>query len=425
MAPSSDVPRPPEDENAILRRYVRALARHERLMEINRSLNATLDLNALLEQIVRAAADLTATEAASILLMSQAGTLRFEAAIAPEGLLLGSVDVPLEGSVAGWVVTHGEPLLIADASQELRWWVHVDEKTSFHTRNLLAVPMRTHDRIIGCLEAINKVGDQAFTDEDVSTLTTLSAQAAVAVENAYLFEQSDLIAEMVHELRTPLAAIRATTNIMLHPQLSEEKRADLVDLIAQETTRLTRMTTEFLDLARLESGRTQLERKPVDLGLLLEEAAQTVGPQAADRGITLSLDLAALPDSLSVVGDAEKLRQVVLNLLTNGIKYNQEGGSVWLRGRVDGRQARVEVEDTGLGIAAEYLDHMFEKFFRVADSEGYTQGSGLGLAIARRIVEGHGGQIGVESEAGRGALFWFTLPLPTDAGSSPGSESEG
>ena len=404
----------PEEENAIVRRYVRALARYERLMEISRTLNSTLDLNLLLEQIVRAAADLTNTEAASILLMSRAGTLRFEAAIDPDGVSLDSIAVPLEGSVAGWVVTQGEPLLIADVSQEPRWSSRVDEKTNFRTRNLLAVPMRTHDKIIGCLEAVNKHGDQAFTDEDVSTLTTLSVQAAVAIENVRLFEQSDLIAEMVHELRTPLSAIKATTHVVLRPELSDEKRAQLIDLIAQETDRLTRMTTEFLDLARLESGRTRLQRRPVDVGALLAEAMQTVSPQAADRQIALTLELSPPLGLLPAIGDAEKIKQVMLNLLTNAIKYNREGGRVWVRGQQEAGCVRVEVEDTGPGISQENLEHVFEKFFRVADTEGYTQGSGLGLAVAKRIVEGHGGQIGVESELGRGALFWFTLPLPSN-----------
>ncbi len=401
----------PEGDLEIAHRYARTLARYERLIEISRTLSSTLDLDSLLEHIVASAVDLTDTEAASILLMSRAGTLRFEAAIDPRGLSLDSIEVPLEGSIAGWVVTHSEPLVIADVRQEPRWSSNVDEETEFQTRNMLAVPMRTHNKTIGCLEALNKRGDQIFTDEDVNMLTTLAAQAAVAIENARLFEQSDLIAEMVHELRTPLAAIKATTHIILRPELSDEKRKQLVDTIAQETTRLTRMTTEFLDLARLESGRTRLQRKPVNIPAMLGAAIQTVSHQAHDRHLTLQLIVDPPQGMSSIVGDEEKLTQVVLNLLTNAVKYNKEGGNVWVRAIQQDRFIRVEVEDTGHGISQENLEHMFEKFYRVSDTEGYTQGTGLGLAIAKRIVEGHGGEIGVQSELGAGTLFWFTLPV--------------
>jgi len=405
--PSADLPQ------ELLQRYERRLACYERLIEISRTLTATLDLDALLEHILTAAVDLTETEAASILLISRSGALQFEASYNPDGLSLPSIEVPLEGSIAGWVVIHNEPLVIPDPRRDPRWSSAVDEATTFVTRNLLAVPMRTSRKVIGCLEALNKKDDQAFTEEDVDVLTTLAAQAAVAIENARLFEQSDLIAEMVHELRAPLAAIKAITHLILRPELSEEKRRSLVDTIANETTRLTRLTTEFLDLARLESGRTRLQRGPVNLPVLLHEAVMTIQPQAADRHLTVALDITPT-DFPTLMGDAEKLKQVMLNLLTNAVKYNCDGGHVWVRAFLggDGQHAQIEVQDTGPGIPPQYLEHLFEKFYRVTDAEGYTEGTGLGLAIARRIVEMHGGTIGVQSEVGVGTTFSFTLPLP-------------
>ncbi|HPV07349.1 MAG TPA: GAF domain-containing sensor histidine kinase [Aggregatilineales bacterium] len=415
----ADLPEMLRDENSIIRRYVRTLALYERLMEISRTLNSTLNINTLLEQIVRAATDLIETEAASILLLNRSGTLHFEASIDPEGLSLESVEVPLDNSLAGWVVTHGEPLLIADVRQEPRWSSQIDDTTTFRTRNLLAVPMRVQRRIVGCLEAVNKRDDRAFTDEDVNTLTTLAAQAAVAVENARLFEQSDLISEMVHEIRTPLAAIRATMHIIDRPELSEEKRRKLLETVQQETSRLTNLTTEFLDFARLESGRTRLQRRPVDIIRLIWDAAETMRQQADARNITLDTELPTPDGRFHVVGDAEKIRQVVLNLLSNAIKYTRPGGHVWLRGGLDGNFFRVEVEDTGIGISERHLPHVFDKFFRVDDDTSDRHGSGLGLAIARRIVEGHGGTIGVRSEQGKGSVFWFMLPLPSSAPPSP------
>lgn len=398
----------------VTRRHIRTLARYERLLEISRAMNSTLDIDTLLTQIVTAASELTNTAAASILLLDKRnGTLRFEASIDLTGVNLSSIDVPLDNSIAGWVVRHGEPLLIADVSTEPMFFSKVDEQSAFQTRNLLAVPMRAHNKVVGCLEALNKMHDQPFTDEDVNTMSTLAAQAAVAIENARLFQQSDLISEMVHELRTPLAAINATTHIVLRPEVSDEKRKQLVDTIAQETKRLTRMTTDFLDLARLESGRTRLTHDLIDLAPILTSAADTVAHQGKERHITIAVEINP-PELPQVVGDGEKLKQVILNLLTNAVKYNRDNGTVTLRAELHDRLIEIAVQDTGMGISPENLPHLFEKFFRVADSEGYTQGTGLGLAIAKRIIEGHGGSVRVESELGVGTAFIFTIPTPQE-----------
>jgi signal transduction histidine kinase len=416
-----------------------ALARYERLLEISRQLNSILDLNLLLKQIVQAARDIIDAEAASILLLdNDTGVLRFEAAIDPKGFSLDSIEVPLDGSIAGWVVQNREAAVIEDVSTDPRFFSKVDEVSEFQTRSMLAVPMHARDKIIGCLEALNKRHEQHFGEDDTAALVTLAAQAAVAIENARLFHQSDLIAEMVHELRTPLAAIKATTYLLLRPEVGETKHKELVNTIAQETARLTRMTTEFLDLARLESGRSKLAQRPVDLAALLKAAVETVLPQADERHISINLELSplALPE---ILGDAEKLKQMVLNLLINAIKYNREGGVVGVRaahhddhfhnepGMGFGsslshvNHIHVSVEDTGPGIAPENLPHMFEKFYRVPDTEGYTSGSGLGLAIAKRIVEAHGGSIMVESEQGAGTRFTFTLPVPVRESQDRGS----
>ncbi|MCC6904776.1 MAG: GAF domain-containing sensor histidine kinase [Anaerolineae bacterium] len=403
--------RVPEDAAALLQRYARALFKYERLMEISRRLSSTLKLDSLLEHIVLAASELTGTEAASILLVDKlTGVLRFEAAVDNTGFKLSSIEVPVEGSIAGWVVTHGEPLLIADVTADARFYSGADDESGFRTRNILAVPMSTRDKVIGCLEAVNKHGEAPFSDEDLSTLNTLSAQAAIAIENARLFEQSDLIAEMVHELRTPLAAIKATTHILGRPEISADKREQMLVTVAGETDRLTRMTTEFLDLARLESGRTRLQETPVQLGDVLRQAVETVRPQAGDKNVSIQLELA--PTGLPpVMGDDEKLKQVALNLLTNAIKYNRADGVVTVRAATLEDAVEVSVIDTGFGISPENLPHIFEKFYRVADTEGYTQGTGLGLAITKRIVEGHGGEIAVSSIAGVGTTFTFRLPV--------------
>jgi signal transduction histidine kinase len=317
--------------------------------------------------------------------------------------------VPMEGSLAGWVATHGEPVLVEDARTDKRFFSKIDQILSFNTRNLLGVPMTVHGKIIGVLEAINKINDVPWSEDDVNTLSTLAAQAAVAIENARLFQQSDFIAEMVHELRTPLAALKASTVLLLRPNLQEDRRIDIIQTMQSETERLSRLATDFLDLARLESGRTRLEIEGFGIKDLIEESLDVVRHQALEKRISLHIQ----GDEALVMADRGKIKQVLLNLMTNAIKYNREDGEIHctltpLEG--DPNFLRTAVKDTGLGISEENQKRIFEKFFRVSDSAGYTQGTGLGLAIAKRIVEAHEGTMWLESKLGVGSTFYFTLP---------------
>lgn len=393
--------------------YDQLQRRYERLMEISRQLNSTLDLGALLRRILDAARELTDTEEASILLVDPAtGELRFEAASNLSRAEMEAIPVPIQGSLAGWVATHGEPVLVRDARRDARWFPRVDKTTRFVTRNLLAVPMQVHGRTIGVLEAINKRNDQPWTDDDREVLTALGDQAAIAVQNARLFQQNDFIADMVHELRTPLAALKAGAALLARPQVPEDVRQEVVRTILIEVDRLTDLTTDFLDLARLESGRMRLEPSFFDLRELVMECLGMVTPAAAGRGISLTVR----PGTGTVYADRDRIKQVLLNLLTNAIKYNMSGGSVTVAfdvRRVPGdegyEQFVVSVADTGPGISPDDAPHIFERFYR-ASSADQTSGTGLGLTIARRLVEAHGGEMWFESVPGAGTTFYFTLP---------------
>lgn len=387
------------------------LARYERIIEISQQLNSTLDHATLLRRIISASMELTNCEAASILLIDPAtGELRFEQTSNMDDSEMNSIVVPMEGSIAGWVAAHGEARVIEDVSQEPRFFSSVDDAIDFQTRSILAVPMRTRNKVIGTLEAVNKADGQPFNDEDIKILTTLASQAASAIENARLFQQSDFMAEMVHELRTPLAALK-TSIALLQRDLPEEHRDEIMTTMQQETNRLIRMTSDFLDLARLESGRTRLERGWFDLGQLANECTGIIRPQAHEQNINVTAE----SSPLSVFGDSSKLKQVLLNLLTNAIKYNRPGGSITVITATIERQgqpyAQISVRDTGYGISPENQKQLFQRFYRAADTAGFTQGTGLGLAIARRIVEAHGGEIWVESRENVGSTFAFTLPL--------------
>ena len=386
------------------------LARYERVIEISQQLNATRDHVALLKRIISAAMELLDIEASSILLVDPStGELRFELADTMDQNMTNIV-VPMEGSIAGWVVMHGEPRVIEDVTQEPNFFKNVDDVLKFETRNVLAVPLRTHKKVIGALEAVNKRSRTRFNGEDIKILTTLAGQAAIAIENARLFQQSDFMAEMVHELRTPLASLRTSAVLLQRGSLSESQ-TEIIGIMQQETERLIRMTSDFLDLARLESGRMRIDQEPFEVDHLVTECVSVVLPQAGDRGVTINTEL----EPFTVDGDRGKIKQVLLNLLTNAIKYNRENGRIEVKAyqsvRHDEPFVEIVVSDTGNGISREDQKSMFQKFFRVADTAGTVQGTGLGLAIAKYIVEAHRGAIWLESEPGLGSAFFFTLPL--------------
>jgi signal transduction histidine kinase len=267
--------------------------------------------------------------------------------------------------------------------------------------------MRTKDKTIGVLEAVNKRGG-VFTDEDIRLLQALGAQAAIAIENSRLFQQSDLVSEMVHELRTPLASLTAAAHLMRRPDFPEDQRKKLSETVYSEVVRLNEMATDFLELARLESGRGKFIREPIHLGGLVRECLEIVRPQADAEGI--ALEAGADPPLAPVQGDRNRLKQALLNLLTNSVKYNRRDGRVRIDLRSEGSEVVIEIRDTGRGIPAESLPHIFERFYRVPDPEGHIVGTGLGLVITKRIVEGLGGTLSLESEVGRGSTFSVHLP---------------
>ena len=387
------------------------VARLERIIEISRSLNSTLSLRPLLQQIVNAAQELTGTEASSIMLVDRkTGELHFEAATGVRSHEIRSVVVPMEGSIAGWVVQHDEPVVIADAQSDPRFYRQIDREISFETRSLIAVPMAVRGKVIGVLEAVNKWDGGPFTDEDVETLSILADQAAVAIENAVLFQQSDLVAEMVHEMRTPLTSIAGYADMILREGISDERRREFAHIIRQEALRLSQMADNFLELARLESGRAFLAQEEVRPDEMIAETVAVLRPQAEKKGISLQV---ATPGYLpSIVGDGPRLKRTLINLIDNAIKYCRPGDRVTVTARATPQEIVLGVVDTGPGIPKEDQEHLFEKFYRIPSTESEARGTGLGLAISRQIVEAHGGKIWVESEVGRGTAFYFSLPLP-------------
>ena len=384
------------------------LGGYRRLIEIARDLASTLDLDELLERIVQAAAEVSGSEAASILLFDDVTQqLYFQVATNLDEPTMRGLVIPLEGSIAGWIVANRKPIRIVNAQEDPRLFANVDRVTGKSTKSLLGVPLITKNKVVGVLEALNKEKGK-FSDGDESMLSVLGAQAAVAIENARLFQQSDLISEFVHELRTPLASLSTATYLLLRPEMSREQQEQIIRNIHSETLRLNSLASSFLDLARLESGRVQFHKTSFNVADMLYECKDVMNSKADEEKLHIEIET---PDKMPALeADRDKIKQVVLNLLSNAIKYNHPDGSITLRGDFSATEVLVAVQDTGIGIPEDALPHLFQKFYRVRENEMKATGTGLGLSICKQIVQGHGGRMEVKSKIGVGTAFTVRLP---------------
>jgi signal transduction histidine kinase len=298
-------------------------------------------------------------------------------------------------------------------------------------RSLLVVPLITKDRVIGTL-SVDDLKVDAFSPEDGRLLTIAAAQAAVAIENARLFEslkerakklgeayaelqdldrkKDEFVQNVSHDLRTPLTFVKAYVELLLDGTLGPitDPQRDSLDIVTQRTDAITRLVDDILTLQQLDRGAMRM--MPVAMGDLVRSVVQGAEATAAQTGITVRVEIAeALPP---VYVDRDRLVQVLDNLLGNAIKFSPDGGIITVRIRPVDTAVQVEVADQGIGIPADKMDKIFERFYQVdGSSRRRFGGTGLGLAIVKRIVEAHNGKIWVDSEEGKGSTFSFTLPI--------------
>jgi len=225
--------------------------------------------------------------------------------------------------------------------------------------------------------------------------------------------KSDFVSMVSHELKTPLAAMRTSAQVLGLADAGKETKREMLDIILRNVDRQTNLVNDLLDLSRIESGRMELKIESVSLESVVADSIESVKQAASEEGIKLDVEL---PEGLSSVkGDREKLTQVVINLLNNAIKFTPRSGEIRMKARELNGQVEVKVSDTGIGIPPEDLDMVFDKFYQVDSTlTREAGGTGLGLAICKGIIEAHRGRIWAESELGKGSTFVFTLDKWSD-----------
>src|SRR5262245_52577388 len=319
-----------------------------------------------------------------------------------------------------------EPVQIADIRATGAYRSHIrDTLLGAGYRALLSVPLVREDEIIGSL-SLNRKTPGEFSAEAVEVLKTFATQSALAIQNARLFgeievksrqleaasqHKSEFLANMSHELRTPLNAIIGFSEVLNERMFGDlnEKQDEYLKDIHASGTHLLSLINDILDLSKIEAGRMELELSDFSLPAAIESSLTLVRERATRRGIALGHSVDA--DVSEVRADERKVRQVLLNLLSNAIKFTPEGGRIEVRAVVENGAVDVAVSDTGIGIAPEDQEAVFEEFRQVGSSMARQQGTGLGLTLCRKFVELHGGKIWVTSALGAGSTFTFRLPL--------------
>ena len=290
-------------------------------------------------------------------------------------------------------------------------------------RDYLGLPMMVGGRCVGGL-VIGRFGGPAFPPEQIRLAEFIAWHVGQLLENRRMARriasleaqrelarmQDEFVSTVSHELRTPLGFIKgyATTLLRQDAHWDSAARQEFLRIIDEETDRLRELIDNLLDSSRLESGSIGMTREPTRIAPLLRSVAERANDAYPE--MVLRVDV---PDGLPIIEiDSTRIAQVLDNLLSNAAKY-APGAPVDLRARREGETVVVEVQDEGPGIGPQHLSQMFQRFYRVPDTQRNVRGTGLGLYICRKIVESHGGQIGVESQAGSGTRFFFTLPVAT------------
>jgi PAS domain S-box-containing protein len=298
--------------------------------------------------------------------------------------------------------------------------------------SVMIVPLAAHGRTLGAITFVSAESGRRYGPGDLRLCEALSLRAAAAIDNARLYRaareasrlKDEFLATVSHELRTPLTAIVGWLHLVRTGQMDGESVGHALETVERNARSQAQLINDLLDVSRIVTGKLHLDVAPLSLAAVVGDAITSVRPAADARRIRLGAAIG--PDLPVVRGDRDRLQQVFWNLLSNAVKFTPEGGRIDVTVRAAGSSVEVEVRDTGQGIAAEFLPHVFDRFRQADQSTTRAHGGlGLGLAIVRHLVELHGGTVRAESGGeGRGATFAVALPIaPASQGGEPAAAS--
>jgi signal transduction histidine kinase/PAS domain-containing protein/ActR/RegA family two-component response regulator len=401
------------------------------LSEASRVLASSLDYDTTLASVTRLAVPTVADWAAIDMLDDAGGVRRLAVAhIDPKKIelayeILRRAPLTIEGDGAlARVVRTGKPEVIPEISDAMLVAAIADPELlelfrSLGLRSSMVVPLRANGRTVGAITFVSAESGRRFGPDDLRLAEDLARRASAAIENALLYRaaseanrlKDEFLATISHELRTPLTSILGWSRMLVEQSADQARIRKGLITIDRNARAQAQLIEDLLDISRIVSGKLHLAQQAVDLNAVAQGALDIVRPAADARKITLEAELD--PDLGSVVGDVDRLQQVVWNLLANAVKFTDAGGRVTIETKRAASQIQIRVVDTGRGISRDFLPFVFERF-RQADARVTRQfgGLGLGLAIVRHLVELHGGTVRAESEGeGKGSTFTVTLPI--------------
>jgi signal transduction histidine kinase len=418
-----------------LRQQIADLSRRQAeltaLCEVGRELASTLDLNQLLELILDQAITLAQAERGFLVLWNEANR-DFKIAVARqfEPHKRDDAEAEISHRLIQNVLSRREPVITTNAQEDPRF-EDSESIVSYRIRSVLAVPLIFKTDLIGAIYVDTRFGLRRFQDTDLALLDAMANQAAVAIHMARLYDslqtrneqlqaaltelketQDELVraerlstvgkmaSSIIHDIKSPMTVIRGFVTFLARDDLPTEKRQQMARTVMNAIDTFTGMTQEILDYAH---GESSLILQPVNVRSLVESVCSFLETNFAGKGIETKM---ALAFSDTLVMDAEKMRRVFYNIASNAYDAMEQGGIFTITSDLNDNCVEFHLKDTGPGIPKQIQDTLFEPFV----SWGKEHGTGLGLAIARKIVEDHGGDIEVMSEAGQGADFIIRLP---------------
>ena len=406
--------------------------RLEFLTQLPVLLNSSLDAREVIGRSINLLCSELHAEAATVFMVQpDTKELVFWSLEGGDSAKLRDKKIPSGVGIVGWVVDRRESLLVPDAAHDPRFFKSVDQESSFITKSVICVPLIARgNQLIGALEVLNKCNGGAFTPDELEFVERFSHQAALAIENASLYEQARLLNQQLamlnrrkeeilsllsHEVRTPVNILQNSAELLVEANLDAAQREAVLGAFYRGVDRLLTLVKQIKEISSTAADELEIQVTNVSLTDSFEDIKRHFVPIFERRNLAFSIDVPV--DSISVKADRLLLLVVLKNLLSNAVRFTPDQGSIRLSATRHMGRVTVSVADTGIGIDQEHIPLIFEKFYEVTDILHHSSGSyefmssglGLGLSAVKTILQAHGTAIDLQTELGKGSTFSFSL----------------